>query len=144
MAYPDSVKAEALAVLESNAGNKLRTSQELEIARSTLRHWASGDGVNDDVAAIGQRKREELKIKLQSIIGKLADSLDNDEDIKAATLNQRATAFGIAFDKNRLLNDQSTSNVAVAYTDDDKLLACQRYLERNGYTVIAPGSVVEG
>jgi hypothetical protein len=40
--YSDEDRAEALAVLDANAGNLKRTARDLGIPRATLQEWAGG------------------------------------------------------------------------------------------------------
>jgi 8-oxo-dGTP pyrophosphatase MutT (NUDIX family) len=40
--YSDEERAEALAVLDANAGNLKRTARDLDIPRATLQEWAGG------------------------------------------------------------------------------------------------------
>ncbi len=40
--YSDQEKAEALAALDANGGNLLKTSEQIGIPRQTIQEWASG------------------------------------------------------------------------------------------------------
>ena len=138
MAYPDSVKAGALAVLDANDGNVYRTAKHLGLPNTTVEDWSNGQFLNENVSEIRNRKRVELSDKFDSIIGKIASNLDDDERLKATPLGTQATVLGIVFDKRRLLNDESTSNVAVARPEHEYIAAAVKLLTSRGYTVIAP------
>ena len=128
--YSDKFKAEALAVLEGNAGNTLRTSRELNIPESTLRSWKNGSGTRALSADLRDQKRTELADRLTDIAWNIVNSI-NDGDISKANLVQKSTAFGILLDKMRLLSNEATQISEVRAADGvrerirEKLLALQ-------------------
>lgn len=111
--YSDSRKANALAALVANDGNLSRTSSELGIPRTTLRHWRDGE-LPSDVADLGQVKRGDLAAKLEEVAWALAGAIEG--KIPFGTLQHTAVALGIVIDKIQLLHGKPTS-----ITDDRSL-----------------------
>lgn len=115
MSYSDEQKAVALAALEANGGNIDRTAKFCKIDRRTIRRWASGENINEDVSRNAHEKKEALADRLEALAHRLVDSIDEDK-IGDASLQMVATSLGIAVDKMRLLREQPTQ-----ITDDTGL-----------------------
>ena len=128
--YSDNFKAESLAALQANGGNILRTSREMNVPESTLRSWKNGSGTRAMAADLRDQKRTELADRLTDIAWNIVNSI-NDGDISKANLVQKSTAFGILFDKTRLLSNEATQINEVRAADGvrerirEKLLALQ-------------------
>ena len=143
MAYPDAIKAGALAVLESNDGNVYRTAKDLGLPNTTVESWSNGQFVNNEVSEIGKQKKEDLADIFERIarasLERAAGQIDE------ASYAQTVTGAAIAVDKMRLLRDQSTANVAVARPEHEYIAAAVKLLTSRGYTVTAPveGEIVE-
>lgn len=91
MAHSDNRKAEALAVLDGNAGNVAKTARQLGIARQTLQEWAQDRHLSADVPEIRQQVKECLADRCESLLGTLL-GLMND---KADTAKFSELAFGV-------------------------------------------------
>lgn len=108
--YSDRQRAEALAALDANGGNLYRTAEETGVPRGTLRRWANGQGVDDDVAALRQEKQSELADICEAVARKCFGALPGKVDSCNAV--QLATVGAIAIDKMQLLRGLPTANVA--------------------------------
>lgn len=110
MAYSDEQRATALAALDANGGNLLRTAKETRIPRQTLQDWAAGRKPNGAAAAVmpekRQRKREDLAGALDEIAWRCVDLLP--EKLENADARQVATTLGIAVEKAALLRREPT------------------------------------
>ena len=128
--YSDIFKAESLAALQANGGNILRTSREMNVPESTLRSWKNGSGTRALTSDLRDQKRTELADRLTGIALTIVSSI-SDGDIEKASLVQKSTAFGILFDKTRLLSNEATQISEVRAADGvrerirEKLLALQ-------------------
>lgn len=110
--YSDEDRATALAALDANSGDYLKTSKMLHIPRTTLIEWDKGR-VHPVVSAIRQEKKGDLAARLEELAGLLVDDLTSAETRRAASFSQLATGLGIAVDKMRLLRGESTENIAL-------------------------------
>jgi len=128
--YSDNFKAESLAALQANGGNILRTSREMDVPESTLRSWKNGSGTRALTSDLRDQKRTELADRLTGIALTIVSSI-SDGDIEKASLVQKSTAFGILFDKTRLLSNEATQINEVRAAEGvrerirEKLLALQ-------------------
>ncbi len=104
--YSDEDRASALAMLDANGGDVAKTARQTKVPRGTLRAWVAGQ-VPDAVANIRQDKKGSIAEQCDTFAARVLE-LTTDEDIEAASLSQRFTAFGIAIDKSRLLRGQPT------------------------------------
>lgn len=102
----DQQKAEALAVLDANAGNVSKTARDTGIPRKTLEEWRDGR-VAEGVAELRQEKKEGLADRLEAIALQMLDAMPS--KILDASLKDTATAVGIAIDKRQLLTGQPTA-----------------------------------
>jgi transposase-like protein len=120
--YSDEDRAACLAALAANGGNVGKTARQCGVPETTLRQWADGSR-HPEASQMSEPKKGDYADRFDRFVADVL-RLTTDDDIKAATLSQRFTALGIAFDKARLLRDQSTANVTLrpdlaALTDDD-------------------------
>lgn len=108
--YSDKDKATALAALDANGGNLLRTSKALSIPLQTLANWAGGKGLSADVPDIKNEKKEELADAfdrlVRACIGRAAEMLENRDAVEFKDLGMVAA---IATDKMQLLKGQATA-----------------------------------
>ena len=105
--YTDAERANALAVLQSNDGNVLRTSKATGIPRTTLITW-SGDVERQTRMPEVERARFDLadviERELQNIFEAMATKRAD------ASYRELATAAGILIDKLRLLTGKATAH----------------------------------
>jgi transposase-like protein len=104
--YSDEERGNALAALAANGGNVNKTARQLGIPLRTLWNWATG-ACHPEAAEIGQRKKGPLADVFEGIVWQLLGSI-TPEKMAAATLQQLATAAGIAVDKMQLLRGKPT------------------------------------
>lgn len=100
--YTDAERAEALAVLQANGGNMLRTSKATGIPRTTLIAWSGDIDRQERTADVIERKRFDLadviERELQAIFQAMATKRAD------ATYRELATAAGILIDKLGMLS----------------------------------------
>jgi transposase-like protein len=137
--YSDEERAACLAALTANGGNLTKTAEQVGVPRKTLEHWVKCER-HPEAAKMGELKRGPMADAVELVAWKLLDDLGRPEKIDAATLNQVATAFGIAVDKARLLRGLSTSNVNVRHQPDLSLLSDEELavLERFAGRTLGP------
>jgi hypothetical protein len=114
--YTDSARADALAALAANGGNFTRTAAQLGIPRRTLQHWAKGECA-PQVRELAQQKKGPLADAFEELARELLGGM-TPEKMAAATLQQLATAAGIAVDKMQLLRGQPTTITEM--TDEER------------------------
>lgn len=129
--YTIEQKAAALALLDANGGAVKTAARELGIPVSTLRRWQNGQAIGDhgnrkrptviDAAGIQgggaiktaedlrTQKREELGALIGNEMHAILSRMGNVRD--DANYRELATAFGIMFDKKRLLDGLPTEIV---------------------------------
>ena len=95
--HSEKKKAEALLLLEANGGKIVRTAKQSGIPRSSLRRWAAGQGVNDDVKAVREAMRPELIDRLGEIAHLCLDLLPG--KLPAASARDVAGVLIVAVDK---------------------------------------------
>ncbi len=100
--YTLEYKQAAVAQYHANEGNLKRTATELNLPVPTLRYWIHS-GVE-----LKPQNIEAIDSKLEKTGHKLIDSIYN-HDLENATLQAKATAFGIVIDKMQLLRGQPTT-----------------------------------
>lgn len=111
--YTEAEKAEALAVLEANAGNITGTARVVGIPAATLRLWRGHSAPAP--AETCEEKKQDLATALEEIARKLIGAIP--EKIGEASLQQVSTSLGIAIDKMQLLRGQPTSRTATMTED---------------------------
>jgi transposase-like protein len=104
--YSDEEKAVALATLDANGGDVRKTARDTGIPFSTLQGWAHQRGVNESVTELAVTKKKNLADELERIALALVDAIP--DKIDGASLQQVATAAGIAVDKMQLLRGEPT------------------------------------
>ena len=124
--YSDDDRASALAALDANGGNMLRTSKELGVPRATLQEWEQGR-VSSAVPEARVQKRVDLASRLEEIAHSLVDAIPG--KVGDADLGKIATTLGISIDKMRLLREQPTS-INAALSDDERAERVAALLER--------------
>lgn len=113
--YSVSERAEALAVLQANGGNLLRTSKATGIPRKTLRLWADCENKDSDqVLELLPEKIEELATSLDTIANKLvlASNMKLDEIISgksSATIKDLTYSMTNTVQTRNLLRGQPTN-----------------------------------
>jgi len=105
--YSPEFKAEALLLLKANDGNLSRTAAELNIPRKSLEVWTTQD---DRYGELRQQTRASLDAKLDLTVHKYIDSIYA-HNLEDTPLQQKATAFGIVFDKLQLVRNLPTNIV---------------------------------
>jgi len=126
--YSDADRAQALAVLDLNEGNMLRTAQQTGIPRATLQEWAAGR-VPDSMPELRQEAKKDLAVSFKDFAGRVI-GLTTDEDIKAASLRDRFMAAGVAVDKYRLLTDQPTTITGQELSEDESVARLRELVQR--------------
>jgi hypothetical protein len=118
--YTDRDKAAALAALDANAGNFLRTARDLNIPRATLMQWAAGT-VSEDVPELRQGKRRELADMFEDLARRSVETALGLQGHEKTTLAMAASAAGIATDKMQLLRQLPTQIIDVSRLTDEQL-----------------------
>jgi transposase-like protein len=120
--YSDEERAEALAALDANGGNLSRTARQTGVPRITLRQWAQGR-VAPGVSVLRQVKKADLAQRMEDLAHALLDDLARPNRLASASVQQAATALGIAVDKMRLLRNEPTSITGQGTGADEKALS---------------------
>lgn len=116
--YSDQERAEALARLDSNAGNVARTARELAIPRITLLGWRD-DPFAAGVSELRQQKRAALADDLEDLAAEMIPVLH--EKLGSASFHALVVGLGVVIDKLRLLRAEATEIVeAEALTEDER------------------------
>ena len=103
--YTEAQRAETLAYYEA-CGSQRKTALECGVPISTVRAWANGVKMNDDVRMNITAKKIDLADRIETLAHLLIDSAPG--KIGDANLLQTMTSLGIAIDKLRLLRDKPT------------------------------------
>lgn len=104
--YTDEERAQALAALTANGNNVSRTAGQIGIPPATLTSWHRGLR-HPEATQMCHEKKGPLADRLEEVAGKLLDAIA--DKIQGASLQQIATAMGIAIDKARLLRGEPTA-----------------------------------
>lgn len=115
--YDDEYRAGAIAMLHAagypdTTGALTRVANELHVPDRTLSRWFNGEN-NSPPDKLVNIKKGDMANALEEVAWKLLDSMADSEAIADAPLQQRATAYGIAVDKMRLLRGLPTEIVAL-------------------------------
>lgn len=115
--YDDEFRAGAITMLlaagyPGTDGALTKVSKELMVPDRTLQRWFNGDS-NPPPDKVVARKKKDMADALEDVAWKLLDSMGDKDAIEDAPLQQRATAYGIAVDKMRLLRGLPTEIVAL-------------------------------
>lgn len=145
--YSVQDKAAALAWLEANGGNVLKTSKELEVPQQTLRDWRDGKHIDAEINEKRDEKKRELgelfeeccRLYLQRAMdaGAIDDTKGKDAVIAAAT----------AFDKHQLTKGGPTSinKDITTLTEAEKQAKIEEIMERGRarFKLLKPTRTVE-
>lgn len=112
--YSDEDRATALAALEANGGNVIRTARETGIPRGTLRSWAAGG--SPPPAKVRREKKADLIELLEERLRQILGITVRDN----ADLQSLAIFAGVLFDKYLLLQGKATQRVAFTDALDNK------------------------
>jgi transposase-like protein len=108
--YSDEEKAAALEALNLCGGNYAEAERATGIGESTLRWWAKGDGVSDAIFAdFAAKKAARATATVRALNARLAEALFDESKIESARYGELVTAFGVTFDKLRLMDSQPTA-----------------------------------
>lgn len=115
--YDDEFRAGAVAMLHAagypNAPGALaKIANELHVPDRTLSRWFNGEN-NPPPDKLVNIKKGDMAAALEEVAWKLLDSMADADAIAEAPLQQRATSYGIAVDKMRLLRGLPTEIVAL-------------------------------
>lgn len=108
--YTDGEKAAALETVNLCGGNVTEAARMTGIERETLREWAKGVNVSDQIYAdYAAKKAGRTTAVVRALNARLAEALFNEDKIEAARYGELVTAFGVTFDKLRLIDEKPTS-----------------------------------
>lgn len=113
--YTDEERASLIVMLQSEGyptklGALRKIAKYSGVPERTLQRWWKGDNNPPPDKLVAQKKGSMIDA-LESVAWKLVGSLDDDDAIADAPLQQRATAYGIVMDKLRLLQGLPTDIV---------------------------------
>lgn len=113
--WDDEVKERAKVLLATNISIP-KVASQLKIPESTIKWWKGNWDDDGSLADLRQRKKEEWENKYIEQAKEIIQLANNrvKETIKDASSAQAATIYGIYTDKMRLIQGESTSNVAGA------------------------------
>lgn len=116
--YSEDDKSTTLAFLEANRGNVRATARQTGISRNTIQYWASGGGVNAQVAETSAIKKGDLAALWEA---EAEAALAMAKQIRGSgdtTYRDLITAAGIATDKvTRLRGAVSLEDVQALLAD---------------------------
>lgn len=91
-------------------GAAAKVAQANGLHQNTITRWAKSES-NPPPAKIVRRKKDDMSATINEMMWDIL--LELGERVENAKTNELFTGFGILFDKNRLLNGESTDNQAV-------------------------------
>lgn len=107
--YTDEEKAAALEALNLCGGNYAETERAIGVPAETVRLWAKGVSVSDAVYAdYAAKKAGRATATVRALNARLAEALFDETKIESARYGELVTAFGVTFDKLRLMDSQPT------------------------------------
>jgi len=109
--YSDGEKAKALITLDLCGGNLSKASRETGVPITTLKDWNDGKITNDITEARNETKQSLASLCEQAAYEFIAQARATVDSSKGT---QAATGAAIFIDKMRLLNGESTVNIAVS------------------------------
>ena len=127
--YTDEEKAAALETVNLCGGNVTEASRVCGIERETLREWAKGVCVSDKVFAdFAAKKAGRATAVVRALNARLAEALFDESKIEAARYGELVTAYGVTFDKLRLIDEKPTAitesrNAAELRREAEEILA---------------------
>ena len=108
--YTDEEKAAALEALNLCGGNYAETERAIGVPAETVRLWAKGVSVSDAVYAdYAAKKAGRATAVVRALNARLADALFDETKIEAARYGELVTAYGVTFDKLRLVDEKPTA-----------------------------------
>ena len=108
--YTDEEKAAALETVNLYGGNVAEAARVCGIERETLREWAKGQCVPDKIFAdFAAKKAGRATAVVRALNARLADALFDETKIEAARYGELVTAYGVTFDKLRLIDEKPTA-----------------------------------
>lgn len=115
--YDDEFRAGAVAMMHAagypgTPGALTKVGNQLHVPERTLSRWFNGEN-NPPPDKLVNIKKGDMADALEEVAWKLLDSMADADAIADAPLQQRATAYGIAIDKMRLLRGLPTEIVAL-------------------------------
>jgi hypothetical protein len=115
--YDDEFRASAIVMLQAagypkSLGALSSVARKLKVPDRTLSRWFNGEN-NPPPGKLVNIKKGDMANALEEVAWMLLDSMADSEAIADAPLQQRATAYGIAVDKMRLLRGLPTEIVAL-------------------------------
>jgi hypothetical protein len=144
--YTDEEKQLGLSAVAACRGDATKAAQfcrdhyDLPVSADQLARWDRGENIAPSVRINAERLKGELSDKFLDVAHRCVDLLpDKLPDASAATL---ATVAGIATDKYRLLTEQSTSNISISLTPEQRATRLQE-LFAEAQKQIEAGEVVE-
>lgn len=127
--YTNEEIGNALALLEHNSGNALRTARELGIPRSTIQLWSTNvDRLPPGAVSVWQAKREYFAQLSDEASEWIVTSI-TDEDVRKASLLQKVTSYAILREKAALDRGQATQVVAHVEAKQSAEQALERLFE---------------
>ena len=140
--YTEAQRAETLAYYEA-CGSQRKTALECGVPISTVRAWANGVKMNDDVRMNITAKKIDLADRIETLAHLLIDSAPG--KIGDANLLQTMTSLGIAIDKLRLLRDKPTQIIDdVSLTDEARNSRVAQLLDLGRARGTGPSSAGDG
>lgn len=107
--YTDEEKAAALEALNLCGGNYAETERAIGVPAETVRQWAKGASVSDAVFAdYAAKKAGRATATVRALNARLAEALFDESKIESARYGELVTAYGVTFDKLRLMDAQPT------------------------------------
>jgi hypothetical protein len=104
--YSEDEKAEILAVLDANEGNRKRTARQLKVPRTTIITWENKP-MSENLDSLRHQKKRELADKIDEVVWQIVTAMP--EKIEKAGLKDSAIAMGTGIDKSNLLRGDPTS-----------------------------------
>ena len=106
--HTKETKATVLASLEANNGSPLRTSLDTGIPLRTVKHWAKGEFIDDEVRNLTKLAKAILQVGNWEVAKKTLERLENTLE-NCNDPAKLATTYGILVDKGQLLSGEPTS-----------------------------------
>lgn len=118
--YSDAEKAHALETLNLCGGNFFAAARATGFPESTIRCWSRGECVSDAIYAdFAAKKAARATSVVRALNARLADALFDENKIESARYGELVTAYGVTFDKLRLMAGEPTT---ITETRNDQAL----------------------
>lgn len=104
-------------------GNGSRVAEELDMPETTVRDLVNKNKDKPEFVELRSKTRRKFSKDFEEIIAKAVNRLNRELDEQdRIPVNQLSTVIGTVYDKNRLENDESTSNenqtIKIAFNED--------------------------